>query len=172
MAAPNLGRLTARGQHLLCVLTNGLEESIPFAAARLLRDEQGLGHQLCHQFKYSRIAGSRPAWVARHGLGRGKAEPAYKNRESSEQFLFGICQELVAPVERRTQRSVSRRGASASSRQQVQSVIKSRQDLLRGQHIDPRRRQFDSQWDTLQPLADLGDGRGLIFGPGELWTAR
>ena len=55
-------------------------------------------------------------------------------------------------------------GGAAALRQQPEAIVQARGELVERQGRHPRRRQLDRQRDAIEPLADLGDRRGILCG--------
>src|SRR5205814_9666965 len=75
---------------------------------------------------------------------------------------------LVAPVDRRSKRLVSRKGRSYGGSQQPEAVVEPRFDVGNGQNFALGRSEFNCQRHAVQVLADSGGvlqfvGRQMVF---------
>ena len=98
--------------------------------------------------------------------------PAGEDRQPAQQNLLPLGQQVMAPVDRRAQRTLARRRSRATVGQQPEAVVHTGQDLLNSQHPDPGGRQLDSQRDAIQRPAERGDRRKAGRGQGETGTRR
>jgi hypothetical protein len=89
-------------QSLDGVLANRLEQTKTRRACNLLTDDQRLVHQPPEQV-HDGVVGIDEGVLAADRLGCLQGPPARKDRQTSIHHLLGRRQEVVAPVERRSQ---------------------------------------------------------------------
>ena len=65
---------------------------------------------------------------------------------------------------------MAREHPARSTRQQLKRVAQATENLGRCQRFGPRGGEFDGQWDSVEPIADLGDRRRVGGRDGECWT--
>ena len=80
-----------------------------------------------------------------------------EHAESAQQRAFGRVEQLVAPVDRRSQRLQPRQRAALAAGQQAEAVGQPGGDVLDRQDAHARRGQLDRERDAVEVLADLGD---------------
>src|SRR5260370_42246212 len=94
-------------------------------------------------------------------LGCGQRPTAAKDGEPTQQLALRFRQELVAPVERRAQRLVTRRCVSTTAHQKSETIVQTGRELLGAQELQPCGCQFNSEWDAVELTADLRDKRHI-----------
>ena len=72
--------------------------------------------------------------------------------------MFGLVQQLVAPLDRRAQRLLARVDTAAGL-EQIQPLREPLDELRGREDSDPRRRQLERERDAIEPAADVDDGR-------------
>ena len=70
-------------------------------------------------------------------------EPVDENAETPKQRAFPLVEQIVAPVDQRTQRLLARQHVAAPARQDAEALIEPAMDLLRAENLDARRSEFD-----------------------------
>lgn len=80
-----------------------------------------------------------------HRFHRLQTAPAREHRDPAEQGALFFGQEVMAPVDRASQRLVAGQPGLAGSGQQLEGVIQPGGDLLDRQDFHPRRRELDRQ---------------------------
>jgi hypothetical protein len=90
------------------------------------------------------------------GRDRIDERAAGKDRHSVEQGAFVVIQHQVRPLDRRQQRTVPFH-AAAPTAQETKAVSEPPGDLRRCHRAAARCREFDREWDPVEPNADLVD---------------
>jgi hypothetical protein len=113
---------------------------------------------------------SRPSpLVPRHVLdGLQRAAP-HERPEAAEQPLLLLGEQVVAPADGVAEGLLPLRQVSRAAGQEREAPAQPPEHRLGVQQPDPGRRQLDGQRQAVQPLADLGDGRRVLGGDGEVW---
>ncbi len=152
-------------QPLAGVLAQRLQESIAHhAVAVILSDHQRGADQALKQVEH---VVPLDAVATRDRLGVLERPATGKHRQPVEQAALGVRQQVVAPIERRLQRALTRQGTTTTARQQPKPSVESCRKLPHRKRLDPPRRQLQGERNTVQPLADLGDGGGISVGERE-----
>jgi hypothetical protein len=86
------------------------------------------------------------------------AQPPRKTDKRVEQKPLVFAEEVVAPLDRRPQRLLTRLD-SATRLEQVEARGEAFEQLLRRQDLDPRRRQLEGERQVVQPRAQFSRGR-------------
>ena len=92
------------------------------------------------------------------GLRRLEREASPEHRELPEELLLVRLEQLVAPLDRRAQRSLPRRSVARARREQRQPPVEPREQLVRIEQRDACRRELDRERKPVEPPADLADG--------------
>ena len=100
MPTGNLCALTTLGQLVQRIGPNCLEQSPTAERFRCIERYERLGDQACDALGNH---GGRHGGTAHDRGRRFEREPAGANRHPAQQDPFGLRQQLVAPIERRTQ---------------------------------------------------------------------
>jgi hypothetical protein len=150
--------LTGLLQALAGVQPYRLEEEATCRAVLLLHDHQRLVHQCRQQVE---DLGGCDEIVRADGLRGIDGEPAGEDREPLQEALLRLGEQLIAPVQRRTQGAVARQRRTAAAAEQTEDVVQAPRDLLGGYHPDAGGGQLDRQRDAVEPAADLRD-RGAV----------
>src|SRR4051794_30246224 len=103
-----------------------------------LSDDDRFVYQLAEEIEHQEILDSV---AGTDSLRRLEGPAARKDRETTQQVLFGVGQKIVAPVDQRTERLLAGERCPATARQQAQAVVKSSGDLIRREHPDTGRRE-------------------------------
>src|SRR5215207_4626476 len=88
----------------------------------------------------------REWWISREAddrLSRVEGPAAGEYRQSPEKRLIGAIEEIVTPGDRSPQRLLPLRAVPATSGEEGEATIETRQDGLRGKESHSRRRQLD-----------------------------
>jgi hypothetical protein len=85
---------------------------------------------------------------------------------------LSVGQQPVAPVERRPERLLARRGGAAAGREHAEAVLEPRRKVLYRQDAHAGGGQLEGQGDAVQPPAHLGHRRGVVERQGELRQRR
>ena len=93
------------------------------------------------------------------GLGAFQRPAARKDGEARERPPFMVVQKVVAPSDRRSQRSLPLRRIARARGQQRQSLLEPFEQLRRRKHVYARGRQLDRKRQPVQPRADCSDDR-------------
>ncbi len=75
-----------------------------------------------------------------------------------EHDLLRFVEEVMAPLDGGAQRSMSLRRVERPSIEQCQAIVEAAQQRVGREQAQSRGRQFDREWETIQPPGDLGDG--------------
>jgi hypothetical protein len=147
--ALEIGRVTAAEQVALAafleacgrVLADRLEHAHPgCAAARAFGD-----HEAVLDEALERAEDVLDLLVAAHRFRRGDRPPAREDGESREERALGLVEELVAPLDRRRQRSLAIGEVRNASADDVQPPREPFQKRPRIEHAQPGGRQLDRQ---------------------------
>ena len=99
-----------------------------------------------------------------HLLGCLECAATLEDRQTSEQLLFLLAEQVVRPLDRCAQRLLPR-VLVAAALQQVEAVRQPFEDLRGREHARPGGRQLDGQRHVVEPAAELVDIlRGLESG--------
>ena len=151
--------LAALAQAVLRVVAHGLEQAeAGLVALRLGHDEVLVGQrgqQVQHLAAVDAVA-------AAHMLGGLECPAAGEHRGTPQHRLLGIAQQLVAPVDQRAQRAVTRQCRARPAGQHAEAVVEPLAQLLQRHHAHPRRRQLDGQRDAVQAAADRRQRRSVL----------
>ena len=101
---------------------------------------------------------------SRHRLRRIEGPAAGKHRQSSEEGLLRRIEEIVTPGDRSPQRLLSLRAVPATSGEEREAAVETRQDRLRRQESHARRRQLDGEREAIQATTDGDDRFRVVFG--------
>jgi hypothetical protein len=74
-----------------------------------------------------------------------------------------VTKQLVAPVHRRVQGTLTGRRRSAAGREQSEGVAEAGGYLLHRQHLRPSSRELYGQGNAVQPVADVGHRRRVLL---------
>src|SRR5205085_7027383 len=91
-----------------------------------------------------------------------------KGRQSPEQVLFALLQQVVAPGNRVAQRLLALGQIPCPPTGQRQAALQSCQQGGRREQREDRCRQFERQWQPVQALAELDDGGRILAREGEI----
>ena len=107
--------------------------------------------------------------VRADSLGRSQREAVGEDGESAEEDFLRLAEELVAPIDCRSERlKATGRGAVATG-QQCETALQPVDDLLHRHDGDPGRRQLDRKWKSIQMLTDASDHLDVVVGNRKLW---
>ncbi len=90
-------------------------------------------------------------------LGRLQRAAAREDGEPGEQPLLLLCQQVVGPLDRRSQRPLALGEIARSAGQQRQAMLEPFEDLRRGEGLDAGGRELERQREVVEATADLGD---------------
>ena len=80
-----------------------------------------------------------------HRLDQRKGAAANQHAEATEEPLCRWIESIVAPGQRGPQRLVARCCIDSAIGQQIQALLKTTEQHVRREQLDPRRRKLDSQ---------------------------
>ena len=100
-------------------------------------------------------AGAVQAESGGHVLGRLQREAVDEGRQPAQQSALGVGQQVVAPVDGRSQRLVTRQLGAVTAAEHTKAVIQPRGDLFGRQCTDPRGGQLDRQRQPVEMAADV-----------------
>ena len=143
------------------VLAHGFVQPIARDPADVLLHHQRLVHQ--RRQHVQRLAGrSLPGRTDRLGIVNG--EPAGEHAQASEEHLLRRRQQVVTPVDGRSERLLTRQRRATSSGQQREPVGQPIEDLLGGEDSGSNRGKLDRQRQAVETAAQLDDGRLIRAG--------
>jgi hypothetical protein len=82
---------------------------------------------------------------------------AGENRQTREQLLLVVRQELVAPLDRRAQRPLALRQVTRARGEELEAVPEPLEDLPRRQHLHTRRGELERQRQPVETARDVAD---------------
>ena len=94
-----------------------------------------------------------------YGLRRVERKAAGEHRQPPEELLLVRLEQLVAPLDRRAQRALARRGVARGAGEERQAPVEPGEQLLRIEQREARRRELDRERKPVEPAADLADCR-------------
>jgi len=110
------------------ILADRLEEPVPALAGELpVKHHEGFTDQPRQQIEHVVLA---DAVASTHVLSSLERPRRREYRQPAKQLSFDIRQELVTPVHGRLERPLPRDGRSRAAREQAESVLQPRLDLL------------------------------------------
>ena len=86
---------------------------------------------------------------------------AREHGEQAEEPLLVRRELVVAPLDGRLKRLMTRHRGPRSAGQQAEAIVEPLADLIDREHLDPRGRELDRQRNAIEPPADLGDSCAL-----------
>ncbi|HET7035608.1 MAG TPA: hypothetical protein VFI42_08010, partial [Thermomicrobiaceae bacterium] len=95
-------------------------------------------------------------------LGRFQLPAAGEDCQAPEKPLLLWHEQIQAPLDGGAQRLLPPREVAGAAGQKWQSTLQPLQERHRREELDARCRQFDREWDAIQPANDLGDSLGVI----------
>ncbi len=146
MATAQLLPLAPLSELLEGVLADGLEHEEPVVADRL--DEAVVDER-------AKIVEVRIADF----LGRLQWERAGEDREAGEKLAGARFEEVVAPLDRRTQCPLALGGVAGTARQDGERRVEPLEEPLGREQLRPRRGQLDREREAVEAAADLLHGR-------------
>ena len=111
---------------------------------------------------------SRVASRTGNRLRRVQGAAAGKDRQALEERLLLLSEQIVTPGNRIPHRLLPRRDVAGASREQRQALLQAHEQRLRWKQLDEGRGQFNGQRKAIEPVANLGDGRGVGRGHREV----
>ena len=90
-------------------------------------------------------------------LGRFHRPPTSEDRESHQQAALGIGQQLVAPVDCRLERPLTRDSRPAAAHEQAEAIVQSVANLADRENLHAGGRELNGEWDAVQPPTDISD---------------
>ena len=85
----------------------------------------------------------------------GDEKAAGEDRQARQHHPLGFAQELVAPVERRSQRLMPRHCRAMSAGEEPETVVKTSRDALNPKGCGAPRRKLDRQRDAVEAATDF-----------------
>ncbi len=104
------------------------------------------------------------------GLGRRKRPTPDEHRQPLEQAALRIAEKRVAPVECSPKRLLACREIDAAAREHGKRAIEPREQVLRGEQPDVRRRELERERESVEPDTDLGHDVGICAFDRERWV--
>ena len=133
---------------------------------------QALIHQRREPFEYLEIQWVRALGRGADRLDRLQRRAPREHRQAAEERALGRGEQVLAPGDGRPHRLLPLLQVACPSRQQLEAVGEAGEQRLGRQQLDPRGRQLDRQRQAIQLGADLGDGRDVGGGDGEVHPRR
>jgi hypothetical protein len=158
-------RMTPHSKSVRGVLSQSLQHAVPKAAIWL---DLGVDQRLVDQL---------PEPIQRRAFGVNgfdgiKRPAATEDRQMLEQRSLVVVQQVVAPVDERSQRAVPGHRGAAAARQEIEALVQPLRDLLHRHGAQTRRCQLQCQRETVQPVADLGNRRSALLRQAESGCGR
>ena len=162
MARAHGVRLVRRGELLLCVLTHRLEHPVARRFGVDLDErfvDQG-GHEVEHVVRGDRAAGG-------HRFGRVEREAAGECCQPREHGLLGGIEQVVAPVDQRAQRLLSRQARPGAAREELEAVVQTLGDRFDRQRAHASGGELQRERNAVEAPADLDQRVRVLRGHGE-----
>ena len=140
------------------VLAQRVKHPVPGRCVLCTAQHQRLVHQRTQQVEDVQAVERR---VGAHALGRSQVEAANEHAQALEQQLLGLRQQVVRPIDQRTQGLLALLQHPAATGKQLVAVIQALVDVGHRQRAHARCGQFQRQRDALQALHQIGHRRGL-----------
>jgi hypothetical protein len=102
------------------------------------------------------------------GFGSWDRAAAVEDREPREEGLLVRAEQVVAPVDGRTECLLARRHVSRPTSQEVKPLLESGEQRLRWEQLDPCGSEFDREWESVEANADLSKRRRVRVADGEV----
>ena len=115
----------------------------------------------CSSVSTMRSAGA--SCLARDGDRTLQRERPGEDGETPKNGPLALADQAIAPVQRRTERLVPRRGRTPPAPLQLQPAIEQRRDLPQSVRADPHSGKFDRQRDAVELAANFDKDIGIIF---------
>src|SRR5438552_3652235 len=109
------------------ILAHGFQEPEACVPTRRLGYYERLVHQREELVKYLRAIN---AVATTYSLRRLNSPAAREHRQALQQSLFRLAQQLITPVHRCLERLLAGQGSVAAARQQTETILQPRDDLL------------------------------------------
>ena len=91
-----------------------------------------------------------------------KAATAGEDRHACQQPTVAGAEHVVAPENCAAKGLLPGRGVSSPAAERAERFLQPAQQSLRRKQLDSSRGQLDRQWETVDALADAGDGRSVV----------
>src|SRR2546425_417900 len=101
---------------------------------------------------------------------RFERKASIKQGKPREQNAFDSAKQVIAPIDGGAQCLVARQSGSAPAGQQSEPIIQTKRNFFRRNHFHPCRSKLDSQWNTVEPSANFGDGWRISGGQLKIWN--
>src|SRR5262249_42534139 len=88
---------------------------------------------------------------------RAEREATDKDRETAEERLLGVVEQVVAPVDRVAHRLLPQGQITRTTAEQWQSLLQALQQRRRGQDFDAGGRELDREREPVDPADDGGN---------------
>ena len=157
--------LAGRLESLAAVLAQSLQDGIARPlACRQVRDRERLVDQPRQQVEHGLVA--REVGPADR-FARVEVEAVSEDAQPPEEHPLGLAKEVVAPVDRRAERPLTRQGRAAPAGQDPEAVLEAGEEVVESEDVDPGGRELDRQRDAIEPATDTRDHLGVVIGQGE-----
>src|SRR5438477_283076 len=137
------------------VSAGGLEQAVAGNSRAGVGDDQRARHQLRQQVDDRELVDTLVGGDPRSRL---DGEAAGEDRETAQHDALGFRKHVVAPVERRAQRLLTRQRGTRSAREQSEAITQTSIDLLDRQGAGARGSEFQRQRDTIEMDAYFRNG--------------
>jgi hypothetical protein len=147
------------GEALESELPKGLEHPQPWLAVLVFAlAQEALPDERRHSVEYRRLL---------TGLSADRldgVEPAAsgEHRKRREEAPLLVRQEVVAPLDRGPEGLLSLVRVARAAGQKRETLVQSSRQRLRGEQLEPRRRELDREREPVEPPADLEQGGGVL----------
>src|SRR3981081_2889249 len=161
VSLPKRGRFTRVDQLLACVLADRLEHRVSRGAAELVHHHERLVDEMREQIKDGRAV---DAFTGTDSLRRLEGPTPDKDGYSPKQDTLRVVQQVVAPVNERAQRLLSRDHGSTATGEEPESVVEPPGNLSDRENSDPGCRKLERQRNAVETAADPNDVGCVLLG--------
>ena len=147
------------------VLSHRLQQAVAGARLAVFDENERLVDQRAEQVEHREAL---EALAGSHLLRQVERPAAGEYGQPAQQLALVLLEQLIAPVDRRSQRLLARQRASRPAGQQAEAIGERRGDLLDGHQPHPRGGELDRQRYAVQRMADAGHGSRVVVADGEV----
>src|ERR1700688_1832809 len=105
-------------------------------------------------------------------IGSSQGKMPGKDRDAAQHHLLGLGEQVIAPIERGTHGLLSRQSRTSATGEHTQAIIETSREASNAKAIDASRCELDSEWNPIEPAANVGDDWGLLVGKHKLSKGR
>ena len=138
-------------QQFPSISPHGLQHQVARPIRTAAHGHHGLVDQTGQQIQRVVLGGSRPA---AHPVCGFQVESACEDGEPDEQVLFGCGEQLIGPLDRRSQTLVPRQCPAHATREQPHPAIEATGEVQAAHHPHAGGRQFDRERQSVETSAD------------------